>query len=376
MSDPVQVDEDSAESFEQIVRSYEETLSLANITAASSIERLGSIRDEVDLLKGSLGSTEDGTRSLESLMRKLSRECEKMEKSRQDSLTRLYDVEKSRDQLKARLDTSSEALGKEEVSRWKLQSAHENALEDAEKMQKEVQRLGKMLQEETAMKDDLAGKLKALQDEKVTTDALVHRLREQLKSSMPAAEVQNLLQAAEKRVFEICEGTKRKLGNMQVALSKAQIENKKLREQVKCGSASAVNESRLKDEILLRKRAEKRANEATKRARDLEKRLEGVEGETNQLRSMLREAKEGLGVMKTIARIRDGSGNERSNQSIGFDAVAKKIDSITSNVNRKALKSNLRNASKQHGDKTMYSMKPSIPTKPSSMRSYYGRPEI
>ena len=132
-----------------------------------------------------------------------------MEKSRQDGLTRLYDVEKSRDQLKARLDTSSEALGKEEVSRWKLQNAHDNALDDAEKMQKEVERLGKMLQEETAMKDDLAGKLKALQDEKVTTDALVHRLREQLKSSMPAAEVQNLLQAAEKRVFEICEGTKK-----------------------------------------------------------------------------------------------------------------------------------------------------------------------
>ena len=53
MSVPVQADEDSTESFEQIVRSYEETLSLANITAASSIERLGSIRDEVDLLKGS-----------------------------------------------------------------------------------------------------------------------------------------------------------------------------------------------------------------------------------------------------------------------------------------------------------------------------------
>ena len=80
-------------------------------------------------------------------------------------------------------------------------------------------------------------------------------------------------------------------------------------------------------------------------------------------------------LMKTIARIRDGSGNEPSNQSIGFDAVAKKIDSITSNVNRKALRSNLRNATKQHGDKPMYSMKPSIPTKPSSMRSY-GRPEI
>ena len=78
-------------------------------------------------------------------------------------------------------------------------------------MQKEVERLGKMLQEETAMKDDLAGKLKALQDEKVTTDALVHRLREQLKISMPAAEVQNLLQAAEKRVFEICRGYKEEI---------------------------------------------------------------------------------------------------------------------------------------------------------------------
>ena len=145
MSDPVQVDEDSAESFEQIVRSYEETLSLANITAVSSIERLGSIRDDVDLLKGSLGSTEDGNRSLESLMRKLSRECEKMEKSRQDGLTRLYDVEKSRDQLKARLDTSSEALGKEEVSRWKLQNAHDNARDGAEKMQKEVEKRDDMV---------------------------------------------------------------------------------------------------------------------------------------------------------------------------------------------------------------------------------------
>ena len=35
------------------------------------------------------------------------------------TLTRLYDVEKSRDKLKTRLDTSSQALGKEEVSRWK-----------------------------------------------------------------------------------------------------------------------------------------------------------------------------------------------------------------------------------------------------------------
>ena len=54
---------------------------------------------------------------------------------------------------------------------------------------------------------------------------------------------------------------------------------------------------------------------------------------------MLREAKEGLGVMKTIAKIRGGD-NGQGNQSIGFDAVAKKIDNITSNVNRKSIQSN------------------------------------
>ena len=64
-------------------------------------------------------------------------------------------------------------------------------------MQKEVQRLGKLLHEETIIKDNLAEKLNMLQNERSSTDALVHRLREQLKSSMPAAEVQHLLQAAE-----------------------------------------------------------------------------------------------------------------------------------------------------------------------------------
>ena len=122
---------------------------------------------------------------------------------------------------------------------------------------------------------------------------------------------------------------------------------------MKCGSASAVNESRLKDEILLRKRAEKRANETTKRARDLEKRLEGVEDETNQLRSMLREAKEGwktirsyenncqntivLRRIKSILRMSQHGDKTVISQAYRLDQdapsqqynVAKKIDSIT-----------------------------------------------
>ena len=55
---------------------------------------------------------------MENLLHKLTSECEQIDNSRSENLTRLYDVEKSRDKLKTRLDTSSQALGKEEVSRW------------------------------------------------------------------------------------------------------------------------------------------------------------------------------------------------------------------------------------------------------------------
>jgi len=315
----------SSPSMEKIITSYEETMALATVTNATTIERVGKVQNDINILNKSFNQKTEKIRMMENLLHKLTSECEQIDNSRSENLTRLYDVEKSRDKLKTRLDNSSQALGKEEVSRWKLQTAHDNAIQDADKMQKEVQRLGKLLHEETIIKDDLAEKLNMLQNERSSTDALVHRLREQLKSSMPAAEVQHLLQAAEKRVYEICEGTKKKLAHMQVSLSKTQIENKKLREQVKLNTTSGVSDSKLKDEILLRKRAEKRATEATKRAREMEQRLEFVENETNQLKLMLREAKEGLGVMKTIAKIRGGD-NGQGNQSIlpvaTFDAVA------------------------------------------------------
>ena len=377
----------SSPSMEKIITSYEETMALATVTNATTIERVGKVQNDINILNKSFNQKTEKIRMMENLLHKLTSECEQIDNSRSENLTRLYDVEKSRDKLKTRLDNSSQALGKEEVSRWKLQTAHDNAIQDADKMQKEVQRLGKLLHEETIIKDDLAEKLNMLQNERSSTDALVHRLREQLKSSMPAAEVQHLLQAAEKRVYEICEGTKKKLAHMQVSLSKTQIENKKLREQVKLNTASGVSDSKLKDEILLRKRAEKRATEATKRAREMEQRLEFVENETNQLKLMLREAKEGLGVMKTIAKIRGGD-NGQGNQSIGFDAVAKKIDNITSNVNRKSIQSNLRsnynyknnNMSKRKHNNNKHSLYPSNPsststTRISSMKAY-GRPEI
>lgn len=392
--------EEVAESVDNVISTYEETMALATVNNATTIERFAKIEHGIDALNVAFSDKNENIRVMENLLYKLSNECEQIEKSRSDNLTRLLDVEKSRDKMKARLDNSSEALGKEEVSRWKLQSAHDKAVHDIEKMEKEVERLGNLLQQETKLKDDFASKLNNLQNEKESTDALVHRLREQLKSSMPAVEVQRLLQAAEKRVYEICEGTKKKLAHMQVSLSKTQIENKKLREQVKLNSASTQNDAKLKDEILLRKRAEKRASEATKRAREMEQRLESVEHETNQLKLMLREAKEGLGVMKTIAKIRGGDDGPGSS-SIGFDAVAKKIDNITSNVNRKAIQSKLNstamrkkndgmhintrakfsnniqntsNINSQYNSKSLYPSNPSS-TRISSMKTY-GRPEI
>eukprot|EP00943_MAST-04B_sp_MAST-4B-sp1_P001398 g1398.t1 len=385
---------ETTETVENIITTYEETMALATVTNATTIERFKKVQHDINTLNGSFSDKNEKMRVMENLLYNLSNECEQIEKAKNDNLTRLYDIEKSRDKLKTKLDNSSQALGKEEVSRWKLQSAYDNAVQDMERMEKEVERLGKLLQQETKLKDDFADKLNILQNEKGSTDALVHRLREQLKSSMPAAEVQRLLQAAEKRVYEICEGTKKKLAHMQVSLSKTQIENKKLREQVKLNSASANNDAKLKDEILLRKRAEKRANEATKRAREMEQRLESVEHETNQLKMMLREAKEGLGVMKTIAKIRGGD-NGTGSKSIGFDAVAKKIDNITSNVNRKAIQSKLNtgsmrnnhsnsgtkfsnNVQKTSNKNRQYSNNSLFPSNPlsTSTSKTYGRPEI
>ena len=51
-----------------------------------------------------------------------------------------------------------------------------------------------------------------------------------------------------------------------------------------------------------------RACDATQRADKLERRLRELEGSTAQLQQMLKSAQEGIGVMKTIARIRNTGG--------------------------------------------------------------------
>ena len=92
------------------------------------------------------------------------------------------------------------------------------------------------------------------------------------------------------------------------------------------------------DEIAARKRAERKAAEAVTKSKQLEARVKQIEKETNDLRQMLAAAKEGLGVMKTIARIRQapaGKSLASSRGKVGFDAVSEKIDQVTSRVNRK-----------------------------------------
>ena len=167
---------------------------------------------------------------------------------------------------------------------------------------------------------------------------------------------------------QICDSTKRKLNKMQVELAKKQMENKKLRDQLEKASVEKVD-GRLKDEILLRKRAEARANDAVKKAKILEERCNAVENETGALRQMLKEAKEGLGVMRTIARIRDTDVRGQGT-SIGFDAVAKKIDRVTSHVNARAVKA------KQQKNKSTTSGRLLVPTAPKMRKKTHHRPEI
>ena len=129
----------SSPSMEKIITSYEETMALATVTNATTIERVGKVQNDINILNKSFNQKTEKIRMMENLLHKLTSECEQIDNSRSENLTRLYDVEKSRDKLKTRLDNSSQALGKEEVSRWKLQTAHDNAIQDADKMQKEVQ---------------------------------------------------------------------------------------------------------------------------------------------------------------------------------------------------------------------------------------------
>jgi chromosome segregation ATPase len=172
----------------------------------------------------------------------------------------------------------------------------------------------------------------------------VRRLEEQgaalqarLKDSVPATKVQSVLEAAAQRVSGICDGAQKS----QRDLDAARREVRRLRQELE--GVPAEVERRCAEEVRQRKRAEARARDATQRADKLERRLRELEGSTAQLQQMLKSAQEGIGVMKTIARIRNtgGATDGKGGGSVGFDAVAQTIDGVSRNVNNKVKRAKL-----------------------------------
>mgnify|MGYP006140229413 CR=1 FL=1 len=161
----------------------------------------------------------------------------------------------------------------------------------------------------------------------------LHALEAQLKDSVPAEKVQSVLEAAAQRVSGICDGA----AKSQRALESARRDNRTLKKQVE--NIPRMIEERLAEEIRLRKRAETKARDATARADKCEARLRELEASTSKLQNMLKSAQEGIGVMKTIARIRNGgdgaTGVDSHGRGIGFDAVARTIDRVSGNVDAK-----------------------------------------
>ena len=167
------------------------------------------------------------------------------------------------------------------------------------------------------------------QEKQRVLEVQVSKLEQQLANSVPAAKVQSILEAAAQRVSGICDGAQKS----QQELEKAK--RKILKLQCVVENIPKVVEEKTAEEIRQRRRSDMLAKEATLRANKLERKLIELETSTKQLRNMLKSAQEGIGVMKTIARIRntdvDGKGGSGGG-SIGFDAVANTIDGVSRQV--------------------------------------------
>jgi hypothetical protein len=88
----------------------------------------------------------------------------------------------------------------------------------------------------------------------------------------------------------------------------------------------------LKAEVSLRKAAEKDAMEAQTHVVALERRVKEVVGETTELKALVQELRGGVGVLNTIARIRNVEGNVKT---VGFDSMMKRIDGIKQRVEQR-----------------------------------------
>ena len=254
-----------------------------------------------------------------------------LEQERAATLHRVTDLKARVDRLKQRLFTSSKALEEGQISLMRIESANVELRKEVANLTEKLEMVRKCLSKETKAKVSALSDLARLTNGEERGDARIVRLKEQLKDSIPAVKVQELLQMAESRVSQICNGTKHKISSLQADIIRERFQNEQLRAQLKKIEGQANVESRLNHETALRKRAEARASDEARKVKILEGRIKIVEEETVYFRDMLQEAKEGISIMRTIAKIRD-TNIDGMQKTIGFDAIAEKIESINAGV--------------------------------------------
>ena len=207
-------------------------------------------------------------------------------------------------------------------------------------------------------------------------------LEGELKDSMPASHVQELLQAAEQRVAQVntlvrssegrvgdaatrAEAAAKRENRMRDALVDREQEVVALRREFsgitdqlerRLGrerSAREDAEGRLRLATVEKEDAETSAVRATHLAEKMEKRIISLEAETAKLREMVKTATDNMGIMDTIAKIREtelppgaaragraarggggGAGGSFDKGRVGFDAVADRVEGVAREVKR------------------------------------------
>eukprot|EP00753_Platysulcus_tardus_P002911 PLAT12039.1.p1 GENE.PLAT12039.1~~PLAT12039.1.p1 ORF type:complete len:330 (+),score=113.19 PLAT12039.1:55-990(+) len=159
--------------------------------------------------------------------------------------------------------------------------------------------------------------------------AAVSKLETRVRGSVSTASVDRLRRELEAEV----EAVRKKASARIRKLEADNVELGKRARQIAEAAAVQVEEEGRRRAI-----AERKAEEAGKKLRSMAKRVKELEQQTEALAKAVRDAQEGMGVLKTIARIRE-TDTTRAERAIGFDALAERIDGISRTVDDRVKRS-------------------------------------
>lgn len=263
---------------------------------------------------GTLAACDDAERAVRESQAAASVAAQLAEAAREEAEARLLAMSRLCDTLRAHLETSQR-------SQTELQAALRQA-------QQQLTSSGAMAASE---REQLERRCSAADARAMELEREVLRLSEQARSRVGADDVARMVEEERSRAHKLrtlCRSLERQVqdvsGRLQRETSVRQVAEQAA-ERAKCAMEEQVAEARLQQA-----QAEQREAAATKRATALESRVRTMEEETRALRLAVAQAREGMGLMKTIAKIRS---TELTERPVGFDAMVSRVDAVTRSVN-------------------------------------------